>query len=119
MKKRDVTKEEEWDPTLEDLDDELGKEGRQRLRELQKASLGDVEKIYAIANDSVDWLAAEAQIHKKGASTVVSVKNPESTKKRNLVMGGTVDDVLTKESKEFVRGKASRREVKNAKRRKV
>ncbi|KAF9359711.1 hypothetical protein BGX34_008198 [Mortierella sp. NVP85] len=119
LKKRDVTKEEEWDPTMEDLDDELGKEGRQRLRELQKASLGDVEKLYAIANDTVDWSAAEAQIHKKGASTVVSVKNPESTKKRNLVMGGTVDDVLTKESKEFVRGKASRREVKNAKRRKV
>ncbi|KAI1299816.1 hypothetical protein EDD11_006421 [Mortierella claussenii] len=119
--KRDVTKEEEWDPNMENLDDELGKEGRERLRELQKASLGDVEKIYAIAkDDTVDWSAAEAQIDKKGKSTVVSVKNPESTKKRNLVMGGTAKEVMDKETKEFVRGKASRRDGgKTAKRRKV
>ncbi|KAG0010205.1 hypothetical protein BGZ80_001671 [Entomortierella chlamydospora] len=119
--KRDVTKEEQWDPNTEDLDDELGKEGRERLRELQKASLGDVEKMYAIAkDDSVDWSMAEAQIDKKGKSTVVSVKNPESTKKRNLVMGGTANDVLAKEAKELVRGKASRRDGgKSAKRRKV
>ncbi|KAG0366887.1 GNAT acetyltransferase 2-domain-containing protein [Gamsiella multidivaricata] len=118
--KRDVTKEEEWDPNTEDLDDELGKEGRLRLRELQKASLGDVEKMYAIAKDeTVDWSMAEAQIDKKGKSTVVSVKNPDSTKKRNLVKGGTANEVLEKESKEFVRGKASRREGKSAKRRKV
>ncbi|KAF9916487.1 hypothetical protein BX616_003628 [Lobosporangium transversale] len=120
-KKRDVTREEEWDPNTEDLDDELGKEGRERLRELQKAALGDVEKIYAIANDSsMDWSAAEAQIDKKGKSTVVSVKNPESTKKRNLVMGGTAKDVMDKEAKEFVRGKASRRDGgKSAKKRKI
>ncbi|KAF9205707.1 hypothetical protein BGZ49_003683 [Haplosporangium sp. Z 27] len=119
--KRDITKDEQWDPNTEDLDDELGKEGRERLRELQKASLGDIEKIYAIAkDDTVDWSMAEAQIDKKGKSTVVSVKNPESTKKRNLVMGGTANEVLEKEAKELVRGKASRREGgKSAKRRKV
>ncbi|KAF9354935.1 hypothetical protein BGX26_007187 [Mortierella sp. AD094] len=119
--KRDVTKEEQWDPNTEDLDDELGKEGRERLRELQKASLGDVEKMYAIAkDDTVDWSMAEAQVDKKGKSTVVSVKNPESTKKRNLVMGGTANDVMAKEAKELVRGKASRRDGgKSAKRRKV
>ncbi|KAF9110194.1 hypothetical protein BGX27_006660 [Mortierella sp. AM989] len=119
--KRDVTKDEQWDPNTENLDDELGKEGRERLRELQKASLGDVEKMYAIAkDDTVDWSLAEAQIEKKGKSTVVSVKNPESTKKRNLVMGGTANDVMAKEAKDFVRGKASRREGgKSTKRRKV
>ncbi|KAG0204505.1 hypothetical protein BGX33_008423 [Mortierella sp. NVP41] len=117
--KRDVTKEEQWDPNMDNLDDELGKEGRERLRELQKASLGDVEKMYAISNESVDWAEAEAQIDKKGKSTVVSVKNPESTKKRNLVAGGTASEVMAKEAKEFVRGKASRREAKSAKRRKV
>ncbi|KAG0294660.1 hypothetical protein BGZ98_001695, partial [Dissophora globulifera] len=125
LKKRDATKDEQWDPTTDNLDDELGKEGRERLRELQKASLGDVEKMYAIAkDDSVDWSMAEAQIEKKGKSTVVSVKNPESTKKRNLVAGGTATDVMAKEAKEFVRGKASRREgghsnKSGAKRRKV
>ena len=118
--KRDVTKDEQWDPNTENLDDELGKEGRERLRELQKASLGNVEKMYAIANDeSVDWSEAQAQVEKSGKSTVVSVKNPESTKKRNLVMGGTANEVLSKEAKEFQRGKASRREAKSAKRRKV
>ncbi|KAG0369537.1 hypothetical protein BGX24_002382 [Mortierella sp. AD032] len=108
--KRDVTKEEQWDPNMDNLDDELGKEGRERLRELQKASLGDVEKMYAISKDSMDWAEAEAQIDKKGKSTVVSVKNPESSKKRNLVAGGTASEVMAKEAKEFVRGKASRRE---------
>ncbi|KAF9945187.1 hypothetical protein BGZ70_003995 [Mortierella alpina] len=117
--KRDVTKDEQWDPNTDNLDDELGKEGRERLRELQKASLGDVEKMYAIANEeSMDWAQAQAQIDKKGKSTVVSVKNPESTKKRNLVMGGTANEVLAQEAKDFVRGKASRREGKTAKRQK-
>ncbi|KAF9291140.1 GNAT acetyltransferase 2-domain-containing protein [Linnemannia elongata] len=122
--KRDVTKEEQWDPNMDNLDDELGKEGRERLRELQKASLGDVEKMYAISKDSLDWAEAEAQVDKKGNSTVVSVKNPESTKKRHLVAGGTASEVMAKEAKEFVRGKASRREgggggKSSAKRRKV
>ncbi|KAG0095604.1 hypothetical protein BGZ93_005665 [Podila epicladia] len=115
--KRDVTKEEQWDPTTDNLDDELGKEGRERLRELQRASLGDVEKMYSIANDdSVDWSMAESQIDKKGNSTVVSVKNPESSKKRNLVQGGTAKEVMDKEAKEFVRGKQSRRDNKAKKR---
>lgn len=115
--KRDVTKEEQWDPTTDNLDDELGKEGRERLRELQRASLGDVEKMYSIANDeSVDWTMAESQIDKKGNSTVVSVKNPESSKKRNLVQGGTAKEVMDKEAKEFVRGKQSRRDNKAKKR---
>ncbi|KAG0347176.1 hypothetical protein BG004_008274 [Podila humilis] len=116
-KKRDVTKEDQWDPTTDNLDDELGKEGRERLRELQRASLGNVEKLYSIANDdSVDWTMAESQIDKKGNSTVVSVKNPESSKKRNLVMGGTAKEVMDKEAKEFVRGKQSRRDNKAKKR---
>lgn len=115
--KRDVTKEEQWDPNTENLDDELGKEGRERLRELQRASLGDVEKMYSIANDeSVDWTMAESQIDKKGNSTVVSVKNPESSKKRHLVKGGTAQDVMDKEAKDFVRGKQSRRDNKAKKR---
>lgn len=115
--KRDVTKEEQWDPNTEDLEDELGKEGRERLRELQRASLGDVEKMYSIANDdSVNWTMAESQIDKKGNSTVVSVKNPESSKKRNLVKGGTAQEVMDKEAKDFVRGKQSRRDNKAKKR---
>lgn len=115
--KRDVTKEEQWDPTTDNLDEELGKEGRERLRELQRASLGDVEKMYSIANDdSVDWSMAESQIDKKGNSTVVSVKNPESSKKRNLVQSGTAKEVMDKEAKEFVRGKQSRRDNKAKKR---
>ncbi|KAF9425866.1 hypothetical protein BGZ94_007153 [Podila epigama] len=118
--KRDVTKEDQWDPNTDNLDDELGREGKERLRELQRASLGDVEKLYSIANDSsVDWTMAEAQVGKKGNSTVVSVKNPESSKKRNLVAGGTAKDLMEKEAKEFQRGKASRRGDNKAKKRKL
>ncbi|KAG0225111.1 N-acetyltransferase 10 [Actinomortierella wolfii] len=118
--KRNVEKEEEWDPVEDDLESELSKEGRERLRELQKAALGDVEKMYAIADDSsVDWEAAKQQVAKAGNSTVVSVKNPDSTKKRHLKAGGTVKEVLEKEAKEFVRGKASRREGNASKKRKI
>ncbi|KAG0257944.1 hypothetical protein DFQ27_004881 [Actinomortierella ambigua] len=118
--KRNVEKEEQWDPVADDLDSELSKEGRERLRELQRAALGDVEKIYAISNDdAVDWESAKQQVSKSGNSTVVSVKNPESTKKRHLKASGTVKEVLDKEAKDFVRGKASRREGNANKKRKV
>ncbi|KAF9579895.1 N-acetyltransferase 10 [Lunasporangiospora selenospora] len=114
--KRDITRDEQWDPNTEDLDDELGREGRERLRELQRASLGDVEKMYSISkDDSVDWSQAESQVNKKGTSSVVSVRNPESSKKRNLVAGGTVDGLISQEAKDVAKLKATKRSDKRRK----
>ncbi|KAJ1949498.1 N-acetyltransferase 10 [Dispira parvispora] len=100
----DKENEAEWDPVPESLDDDLDQAGKAYLstfREKQKDMIDSLDLgQYAIAGNTNDWARAEAQIAKDGASSVVSVKNPESTKKRKQK---AVMDELIKEGERSVK----------------
>ncbi|OZJ04334.1 RNA cytidine acetyltransferase [Bifiguratus adelaidae] len=112
--KRSVTDEEAWDPLKENLEDDLdeaGKEAMKALREKQQELISglDLDK-YAIAADDADWDAAEEQIKaiaqgkKPGVSSVVSVKNDQSSKKRKKLVE-TAAEIASKEAKRAFAGK--------------
>ncbi|KAJ1987696.1 N-acetyltransferase 10 [Coemansia spiralis] len=88
--KRSLTDEAAWDPTLKSLEDDLedaGKEVTDEFKQKQRELIDAIDlSEFAIADNKQDWDAAEGQIKKAIKSsgsiqTVVSVKNPTSSKK--------------------------------------
>ncbi|KAJ1726583.1 N-acetyltransferase 10, partial [Coemansia biformis] len=88
--KRSLTDEAAWDPTakslLEDLD-EAGQEVTDEFKQKQRELIDSINlSQYAIAGDEKDWEVAKDQVKKatlegKFAQTVISVKNPDSSKR--------------------------------------
>ncbi|KAJ2359321.1 N-acetyltransferase 10 [Coemansia erecta] len=83
--KRSLTDAASWDPTSVSLEDDLNDAGRDVSDELKQRQRELIDAIdlsqYAIAGDEKDWQAAETQVQRSDAQTVVSVKNPTSSKK--------------------------------------
>ncbi|CDS09759.1 hypothetical protein LRAMOSA02436 [Lichtheimia ramosa] len=88
--KRDILDDEAWVPLKETLDSELKEAGNEVLdgfRSKQREMIDSLDlSKYAIGGDSKDWAAAEAQVDAmasgKTKSSLVSVKNAQSSKKR-------------------------------------
>ncbi|KAJ2700504.1 N-acetyltransferase 10 [Coemansia sp. IMI 203386] len=87
--KRQLDDDAAWDPTLVSLDDELADAGREvsdefRAKQRELIDAMDLSQ-FAIGGDDKEWEAAESQIKKAKNSasiqSVVSVKNPDSTKR--------------------------------------
>ncbi|KAJ2078851.1 N-acetyltransferase 10 [Coemansia sp. RSA 988] len=88
--KRSLTDEAAWDPTAKTLEEDLAEAGREvteGFREKQRDLIDAIDlSQFAIAGDEKDWDAAEEQIKKAAiegdsAQSVISVKNPTSSKK--------------------------------------
>ncbi|KAI8072480.1 GNAT acetyltransferase 2-domain-containing protein [Gongronella butleri] len=111
--KRDAKDDAAWIPLKENMDDDLQQEGDKVLGEIKAKQREMIDSLdltkYAIADEDADWSAAEAQAKafstgKKTVSTVVSVKNDKSSKKRKL-----------KESAKDMADKEANRKIKNMK----
>ncbi|KAI8343110.1 GNAT acetyltransferase 2-domain-containing protein [Chlamydoabsidia padenii] len=92
-KKRAVDDEEAWQPLKGGVDDDLQEAGDQVLDGLKAKQRELIDTLdltkYAIADQDADWSAAESQVKAlasgtKPLSSVVSVKNDKSSKKRKL-----------------------------------
>ncbi|KAJ2377450.1 N-acetyltransferase 10 [Coemansia sp. RSA 2607] len=87
--KRSLDDDAAWDPAQGSLEDELRAAGRQVTDEFRAKQRELIDSLdlsqFAIAGDSADWERAEQQIQKtrttQGVSSVVSVANPESSKR--------------------------------------
>lgn len=109
--RKDIDDEEAWRPLKQDLEDDLQQGGQEALDALKQKQQEMIENLdlgkYAIAGDDEDWSAAEAQVRAlaegKARSTVVSVKNAKSSKKRKLTT--TAKELAEKEKKNFAKGK--------------
>ncbi|ORX58725.1 DUF699-domain-containing protein [Hesseltinella vesiculosa] len=110
--KRDVADDSAWKP-LDNMDEDLEQAGDQVLNDLKQKQREMIDTLdltkYAIADQDADWSAAEAQVKafssgKKIVSSVVSVKNDKSSKKRKL-----------KESAKEMADKEANRKIKNMK----
>ncbi|CAG8622804.1 310_t:CDS:10, partial [Gigaspora margarita] len=95
-----------WDPvskTLSEDLDEAGDEVMKQLKEKQRELIDSLDlSKYAIGGSAEGWEAAESQIKaltlgKKSNLTVVSVKNPDSTKKRKITE--TAANIVNQETK--------------------
>ncbi|KAJ1721911.1 N-acetyltransferase 10 [Coemansia erecta] len=100
--KRSIDDDAAWDPTGQSLEDELRAAGREVTDEFRAKQREMIDALdlsqFAIAGDEADWQKAEKQIEKArgasgtGVSSVVSVANPESSKRmrkeRKDVVGG-------------------------------
>ncbi|KAL0078647.1 GNAT acetyltransferase 2-domain-containing protein [Phycomyces blakesleeanus] len=91
--KKDIEDEEAWRPLTEDLDaalEEAGNEAIEGLKSKQRELIDSLDLTkYAIGGKEEDWSAAEAQVGalktgKKVVSSVISIKNENSSKKRKL-----------------------------------
>jgi len=87
-KKRDLEDEEAWDPVNESLQDEVAAEGNNVLQELKIRQREAIESLnleqYAIHGSDAAWESVEL---KKGGSSIVSIINPESHKKKKMKRG--------------------------------
>ncbi|CAG8782172.1 33159_t:CDS:2, partial [Racocetra persica] len=95
-----------WDPVSKSLNedlDEAGDEAMKQIKEKQRELIDSLDlSKYTIGGSTEDWEAAESQIKaltlgKKSNLTVVSVKNPNSTKKRKLTE--TAANIVNQEAK--------------------
>ncbi|ORZ25681.1 GNAT acetyltransferase 2-domain-containing protein [Absidia repens] len=91
--KRALDDESAWRPLKRGLDDDLKEAGEEVLDGLKNKQREMIDTLdltkYAIADQDADWSGAEAQVKafasgKKPLSSVVSVKNDKSSKKRQL-----------------------------------
>ncbi|KAI8086330.1 GNAT acetyltransferase 2-domain-containing protein [Halteromyces radiatus] len=105
--KRALDDDSAWRPLKGDVDTDLKEAGDEVMDELKNKQRELIDTLdltkYAIADEDADWSAAEAQVKafatgKKPISSVVSVKNDKSSKKRQL----------TESAKEMAQKEASR-----------
>ncbi|KAI9320989.1 GNAT acetyltransferase 2-domain-containing protein [Dichotomocladium elegans] len=107
--KRDIMNEEAWTPLKDTLDSELKEAGNEVLDEMKSRQREMIDSLdltkYAIGGEEKDWAAAEAQVSAlatgKAKSSVVSVKNPQSSKKRKFTT--TASGIAAKEQKALQR----------------
>ncbi|KAJ2658822.1 N-acetyltransferase 10 [Coemansia sp. RSA 1200] len=110
--KRSLTDEAAWDPTVKSLADDLEEAGNEMASEFRQKQRELIDAIdlsqFAIADESNskhDWDAAESQIQKairSGAGsvqTVVSVENPNSSKKSKRERSVVRDLVKSEEAR--------------------
>ncbi|CAO3636107.1 unnamed protein product [Cunninghamella echinulata] len=111
--KRALDDDMAWTPLKADVDSDLQEAGNEVIDQLKSKQREMIDSLdltkYAIAENDTDWSAAEAQVKanasgKKQVSSVVSVKNDKSSKKRKLV-----------ESAKDMAQKEMNRQVKNMK----
>ncbi|GAA5883429.1 hypothetical protein JCM16303_003792 [Sporobolomyces ruberrimus] len=110
-----ATKETNRDVIVKELEDE-GNEVLKQLRDEQRQVLDSLDlKQYAVGGSKDEWAAAEAQVASKmnggkaGAASVVSVKNPSSTKGSKRKAGGEEDAAAAKGGKKDKKGGGSKR----------
>ncbi|KAJ2778777.1 N-acetyltransferase 10 [Coemansia javaensis] len=115
-KKRSLADEAAWDPTAKSLQEDLADAGREVTDEFKQKQRELIDSIdlsqYAIAGDNKDWAAAEDQIKRatlegKFAQTVISVKNPESSKKARKEKS-VVRDLVKAEEARAQKGKKTK-----------
>lgn len=92
--KRDVADEDAWKPLTEDVDEDLEEAGNEVLDDLKAKQRELIDSLdlskYAIGGTDQDWTVAEDRVKtltsgkKGGVSSVVSIKNEKSSKKRKL-----------------------------------
>ncbi|KAI7905335.1 GNAT acetyltransferase 2-domain-containing protein [Cokeromyces recurvatus] len=92
--KRDAADDEAWKPVKEDLEADLEKAGEEVLDELKAKQRELIDSLdlskYAIGGTDEEWAAAGDRVKaltsgkKSGMSSVVSIKNENSSKKRKL-----------------------------------
>jgi N-acetyltransferase 10 len=92
--KRDVADEDAWKPLTEDVDEDLEEAGNEVLDDLKTKQRELIDSLdlskYAIGGTDQDWTVAEERVKtltsgkKGGVSSVVSIKNEKSSKKRKL-----------------------------------
>lgn len=109
--KRALDDDMAWRPLKSDVDNDLQEAGDEVLDQLKAKQREMIDSLdltkYAIAENDADWSAAEAQVKagssgKKQLSTVVSVKNDKSSKKRKLVE--SAKDMAQKEANRQIKG---------------
>ncbi|KAJ2777518.1 N-acetyltransferase 10 [Coemansia interrupta] len=114
--KRSVDDDAAWDPTGQSLEDELRSAGREATDEFRAKQREMIDSLdlsqFAIAGDSADWEQAEKQIQKAaratpGVSSVVSVANPESSKRKHKERKDVVGSL--KKAEEARRHKAAKK----------
>ncbi|CAB4420905.1 unnamed protein product [Rhizophagus irregularis] len=100
--------ETSWDPVSKTLDedlDEAGEEFKSQMIETQRELINSLDlSKYAISGTPENWEEAQSKIAsgKQNISTIVSIKNSESTKKRRATE--TAADIVNKEHKMSKRG---------------
>ncbi|KAI9258275.1 GNAT acetyltransferase 2-domain-containing protein [Sporodiniella umbellata] len=87
--KRDIADEDAWQPMGQNLDEDLKEAGDEVLDELKAKQREMVDSLdlskYAIGGTEEDWSQAADRIGKKrGTSSVLSIKNDSSSKKKKL-----------------------------------
>ncbi|CAG8492780.1 10349_t:CDS:10 [Ambispora gerdemannii] len=112
-KKSNPENEAAWDPMQQALDDDLEEAGDEIMNQMRTNQRELIDSMdlskYAISENAEEWEAAETQISnaskykKSNASTMVSVKIPESNKRRNPTE--TAADIAAKEATKSSSGK--------------
>ncbi|RCI00572.1 killer toxin resistant protein, partial [Rhizopus stolonifer] len=92
--KRDIADDEAWKPLKDDVEADLEKAGDEVMTELKAKQRELIDSLdlskYAIGGTDEDWATAEDRVKvissgkKGGVSSVVSIKNEKSSKKRKL-----------------------------------
>ncbi|KAJ2556587.1 N-acetyltransferase 10 [Coemansia sp. RSA 1933] len=123
--KRSLTDDAAWDPTVKSLADDLEEAGNEMASEFRQKQRELIDAIdlseFAIAENKQDWDAAESQINKavrSGADsvqTVVSVKNPSSSKKAKKDRSSVVRDLVKSEEAHAQKNKKSKTSKKTRK----
>jgi N-acetyltransferase 10 len=106
--KKDLTNDEDWDPTAQTLDQDLKEAADEKMDMLRSKQREMIDSLdvsqYVIGGDDTEWAAATKKLDSK-QSKLVSVRNPESTKTKRKHGGLTVEEVskealgLTKKKK--------------------
>ncbi|KAG9292175.1 hypothetical protein G9A89_023895 [Geosiphon pyriformis] len=104
--------EAQWDPVAQTLDDDLDEAGDEVMAQMRAKQRELIDSMdlsrYAISGTTEEWEVAESKISaeklgKANFSTLVSVKNPDSTKRRKAPE--TAIDIAAKETKISKTGK--------------
>ncbi|GAA5823755.1 hypothetical protein JCM5353_008583 [Sporobolomyces roseus] len=109
-----ATKETNREAMAKELEEE-GNEVLKQLREEQREVLDSLDlKQYAVGGSKDEWAAAEAQVAAKvnggkGVTSVVSVKNPESTKGSKRKAGAEAGGAAKSEGKKDKKDKKRRK----------
>ncbi|KAI8989530.1 GNAT acetyltransferase 2-domain-containing protein [Pilobolus umbonatus] len=92
--KRDAADDEAWKPLKDDVETDLAKAGDEAIESLKSKQRELIDSLdltkYAIGGKDEDWSAAQKRVKaiasgkKGGVSSVVSIKNENSSKKRKL-----------------------------------
>ena len=81
--KKNMTNEEDWDPTKQTLEEDLNEAAREKMDQLRKVQREMIDSLdlsqYAVTGADADWESA-AQVLNCKNSAVVSIRNPDSNK---------------------------------------